>query len=108
LVLVGFQWLGDQSAAVLDINLPGPLLGMLWLLVVLTVVPLDFLDKTSNLLIQNLSLMFVPPSVGAFFLTSQIYQQFPELLAIIIMSTVFAIGFMAALIRLLRLSGDKK
>jgi putative effector of murein hydrolase LrgA (UPF0299 family) len=52
--------------------------------------------------------MFVPPSVGAFFLTSQIYQQFPELLAIIIMSTVFAIGFMAALIRLLRLSGDKK
>lgn len=107
-MLVGFQWLGEQTALMLNINLPGPLLGMLLLLFVLTAVPLDFLDKTSNLLIQSLSLMFVPPSVGAFFLSSKIYQQFPELLAIIVLSTVFAIGFMALLIRRLPSSGGKK
>jgi len=98
LVLLVFQWLGEIAAGrAADIALPGPLLGMLMLLVVLTVYgrPLAFLDRSSNLLIQHLSLMFIPPSVGAFFLSQQIYQQFPSLLAIIFLSTVAAIIFMA-------------
>ena len=73
------------------------------LLGVLTVYdrPLEFLDKTSNLLIQNLSLMFIPPSVGAFFLSAQIYQQFPSLLSTILLSTVGGILFLALLVKLL-------
>jgi putative effector of murein hydrolase LrgA (UPF0299 family) len=76
---------------------------MLMLLGVLTVYdrPLEFLDKTSNLLIQNLSLMFIPPSVGAFFLSAQIYQQFPSLLSTILLSTVGGILFLALLVKLL-------
>ena len=73
------------------------------LLGVLTVYdrPLEFLDKTSNVLIQNLSLMFIPPSVGAFFLSAQIYQQFPSLLSTILLSTVGGILFLALLVKLL-------
>ena len=102
-MLLGFQWLGELAVGAADIALPGPLLGMLMLLVVLTVYgrPLEFLDRASNLLIQHLSLMFIPPSVGAFFLSQQIYQQFPSLLASILLSTVAAIIFMALLIRVL-------
>ena len=76
---------------------------MLMLLGVLTVYDrsLEFLDKTSNLLIQNLSLMFIPPSVGAFFLSAQIYQQFPSLLSTILLSTVGGILFLALLVKLL-------
>lgn len=101
LVLLVFQWLGEIAAGAGDIALPGPLLGMLMLLVLLTVYgqPLAFLDRSSNLLIQHLSLMFIPPSVGAFFLSQQIYQQFPSLLTIIFLSTVAAIIFMALLVR---------
>ena len=73
------------------------------LLGVLTVYdrPLEFLYKTSNVLIQNLSLMFIPPSVGAFFLSAQIYQQFPSLLSTILLSTVGGILFLALLVKLL-------
>lgn len=76
---------------------------MLMLLGVLTICdrPLEFLDKTSNLLIQNLSLMFIPASVGAFFLSTQIYQQFPSLLSTILLSTFAGILFLALLIKLL-------
>jgi holin-like protein len=102
-VLLVFQWLGTVAGRAADIALTGPLLGMLMLLVVLTVYgrPLEFLDRASNLLIQHLSLMFIAPSVGAFFLSQQIYQQFPSLLATILLSTVAAIVFMAWLIRVL-------
>lgn len=87
----------------LMIELPAPLLGMLLLLVILTMFPqlLTVLDRAANLLIQNLSLMFIPPSVGAFFLGAEIYQQFPSLLATIVLSTIAAIIVMALLIRVL-------
>ncbi|MBT5387727.1 MAG: CidA/LrgA family protein [Porticoccaceae bacterium] len=100
-MLVIFQYLGELCANLGVVNLPGPLLGMLMLLVVLTLYgkSIEFLDQASNLLIQNLSLMFIPPSVGAFFLGSQIYQQFPLLLATILLSTLLAILFMALLIK---------
>lgn len=96
-----FQYLGELCANLGLISLPGPLLGMLMLLIVLTLYgrPIESLDYASNLLIQNLSLLFIPPSVGAFFLGSQIYQQFPLLLATILVSTGIAMIFMAVLIR---------
>lgn len=103
LVLLVFQCLGEIASQVGEIALPGPLLGMLMLLLVLTVYgrPLEFLDRASNQLIQHLSLMFIAPSVGAFFLSQQLYQQFPSLLVTILLSTLAAIIFMAVLIRIL-------
>jgi holin-like protein len=102
-ILTGFQWLGQIMVDQLMIELPAPLLGMLLLLVILTLFPqlLTVLDRAANLLIQNLSLMFIPPSVGAFFLGAEIYQQFPSLLATIVLSTIAAIIVMAVLIRVL-------
>jgi holin-like protein len=102
-VLVLFQWLGSLVCQYLWLDLPAPLVGMLLLLALLTLCPtlLVFLDRVSNLLIQHLSLMFIPPSVGAFFLSGVIYQQFPSLLASIVFSTMATILFMAVLIRFL-------
>lgn len=102
-VLVLFQWLGSLVCQYLWLDLPAPLVGMLLLLALLTLCPtlLVFLDRVSNLLIQHLSLMFIPPSVGAFFLSGAIYQQFPSLLASIVFSTMATILFMAVLIRFL-------
>ena len=44
-------------------------------------------------------LMFIPISVGAFFLSHDIYQQFPSILTLIVLSTSGVIIFMALLIR---------
>ena len=98
---MAFQWLGELAVWLTGWAIPGPLMGMLILLLVLTFVdrPMEFLDKTSGLLIQNLSLMFIPISVGAFFLSRNIYQQFPAILTLILLSTSGVILFMALLIK---------
>lgn len=101
LVLVVFQWLGESVVVLTGFALPGPLVGMLLLLVTLSFVDrlFVFLDKTGNLLIGNLSLMFIPISVGAFFLNREIYQQFPAILSLIFLSTIGVIFFMAILVK---------
>ena len=98
---MGFQWLGEWVVGLIGGPIHGPLMGMLFLLIPLTIVdhPLVFLHRTSNLLIQNLSLMFMPIAVGAFFLSREIYQQFPAILLIIVLSTCGVMLFMALLIR---------
>ena len=100
-MLVVFQWLGELGVWLIGLAIPGPLLGMLMLLVALSFSdePVAFLEITSGLLIQNLSLMFIPISVGAFFLSNDIYQQFPSILTLIVLSTSGVIIFMALLIR---------
>ena len=101
MALVGFQWLGEWVVWLIGGPIHGPLMGMLLLLIPLTIAdhPLAFLHKASNLLIQNLSLMFMPIAVGAFFLSREIYQQFPAILLIIVLSTGGVMLFMALLIR---------
>jgi holin-like protein len=98
---VVFQWLGESVVVLTGFALPGPLVGMLLLLVTLSFVDrlFVFLDKTGNLLIGNLSLMFIPISVGAFFLNREIYQQFPAILSLIFLSTIGVIFFMAILVK---------
>lgn len=100
-MLVVFQWLGELGVWLTGLALPGPLLGMLLLLITLTFTDklFVFLNKISSLLIQNLSLMFIPISVGAFFLGHEIYQQFPSILSLILLSTSGVIIFMALLVK---------
>ena len=109
-VLVFFQWLGNLVSQYLWVDIPAPLVGMLLLLTLLTVCPalLAFLEHISDILIKNLSLMFIPPSVGAFFLSAEIYRQLPSLLLSIVVSTLITILFMTVVIRFLaRPSRDK-
>ena len=84
----------------MGVIIPGPLLGMLLLLVVLMVPSqlANFIQPTSSHLIKNLSLLFIPACVGAFFLSAQINVQLPMLLLAIIISTPLTIVAMTLLI----------
>lgn len=100
LALVAFQWLGELLVLWTGIIIPGPLVGMLLLLAVL-IVPsqlANFIQPTSSRLIKNLSLLFIPACVGAFFLSAQINVQLPMLLLAIIISTPLTIVAMTLLI----------
>jgi holin-like protein len=107
-VLVSFQWLGQLIVLWTNVIIPGPLMGMLLLLLVL-MYPSDLVslvEPISSRLIQNLSLLFIPASVGAFFLGQEITSQLPNLLIIVILSTLLTILFMSLLIKLIRRSSD--
>ncbi|MDB2566356.1 CidA/LrgA family protein [Porticoccaceae bacterium] len=108
MVLVSFQWLGQLIVLWTNVIIPGPLMGMLLLLLVL-IYPSDLVslvEPVSSRLIQNLSLLFIPASVGAFFLEQKITSQLPNLLIIVILSTLLTILFMSLLIKLIRRSSD--
>jgi holin-like protein len=109
LILVVFQWLGEWGISVTGLNIPGQLLGMILLLIVLSLnkALLPWLETTSSQLIRFIALLFVPITTGAFFLGPEIFEQLPQILAVLIISTLLAQWFMALLINRLRRSGDK-
>ena len=101
IALVAFQWMGELVVARAGIIIPGPLIGMLLLLVVL-VYPsrlTSLVQPISTRLIQNLSLLFIPACVGAFFLSRSINLQLPMLLLTVIISTPLTMIAMTLLIR---------
>lgn len=65
-ILLAFQLAGEVGARALDLPLPGPVLGMVLLLVVLRAVPAvaDALRPTALGILGHLSLLFVPAGVG--------------------------------------------
>ena len=65
-LLLIFQLIGEVGARLLDIPVPGPVIGMLLLFLALAVrrsVP-PSLDTASSTLLSHLSLLFVPAGVG--------------------------------------------
>ncbi|HPE78448.1 MAG: CidA/LrgA family protein [Sedimenticolaceae bacterium] len=65
-LLLIFQLIGEFGARLLDIPVPGPVIGMLLLFLALAVrrsVP-PSLDTASSTLLSHLSLLFVPAGVG--------------------------------------------
>lgn len=101
LILVIFQWLGEFAAALLGINLPGQLLGMIFLLLVLSFNTslLPWLESASSQLIRYIALLFVPVTTGAFFLAPAITGQFPKIVIILVVSTTLAQWFMGLIIK---------
>ena len=66
LVLAGLSWLGSWLAATLALPVPGPLLGMVFLLlglILLGRLPLG-LQQASQPLLRHMMLLFIPPVAG--------------------------------------------
>ena len=65
-VIFSFLFLGDFLQNLLDINIPGNVLGMVLLFaaLVLRIVPLSVVENTSSFLLGSLGLFFVPPGAG--------------------------------------------
>ncbi len=69
-VLLIFQLLGEVSVRLLDLPVPGPVAGLLYLLVLLLVMGKfkrpapESLEQSSLTLLNHLSLLFVPAGVG--------------------------------------------
>ncbi|MEL6816434.1 MAG: CidA/LrgA family protein [Cyanobacteria bacterium J06598_3] len=65
-LLLMYELLGEVSTAVLQIPIPGPVMGMLFLFLTLLVRgrSLPALDCAGGVLLSHLSLLFVPAGVG--------------------------------------------
>lgn len=109
-LLLVCQLLGEIIARLLNLGLPGPVVGMLILFAGLMArggVP-DDLQRTAQGLLQHLSLLFVPAGVGVVTHVSLVAEEWLPITTSLVVSTVLTIAVTAlVMVAMSRLTGDR-
>ncbi len=93
-LLLLFQLLGEITTEALDLAVPGPVIGMIFLFIALLVrgsAP-EALDDAAQGLLKHLALLFVPAGVGVVTYLGLIQQEWLPITVALIGSTAIAIG----------------
>lgn len=105
-LLLGCQLIGEVAVRGLGVPIPGPVVGLAFLLIALCTVPSlsEDLRSTIGVILANLSLMFVPAGVGVIGNLEALSSDWLALLVILTLSTTFsmlaAVGTFIAVRRL--------
>jgi holin-like protein len=91
------QLAGETVAHFMALPLPGPVIGMVLLLLALMLrAPLpDATGETADGILKHLSMLFVPAGVGVVQQLDLLGAEGGRLLAVIVLSTIFALGITA-------------
>lgn len=112
LVLLSFQLVGEVIARGLGLLVPGPVIGLVLLLIALLMFPklADAIRSTASGILAHLSLLFVPAGVGVVGHLDVLGAQGGELMVALVVSTLLAISVGAltfvAVSKLIGLSDD--
>ena len=100
--LLVMQLLGEVVARWLELPVPGPVLGMLFMFLALTVRggPGPDLQATSSNLLQHLSLLFVPAGVGVMVHLHRVADEWLPLLLSLLISTLATLVVTALVMKL--------
>ena len=108
-LILTLQLLGEALSQVFALPLPGPVAGMLMLLVALTLWPglAERMRGVATVILGNLALLFVPAGVGVVGHLDRLAEDGPGLLLAVLVSTALAIVVgAAAFVFVARLSGQ--
>lgn len=91
-LLLGCQLLGEVTAQVFGLPIPGPVLGLALLVLIFGAMPTlaERLRPTTTVILANLSFLFVPAGVGVIGNLEVLSTDGFALLAILILSTVLS------------------
>ncbi|WP_353571030.1 CidA/LrgA family protein [Candidatus Albibeggiatoa sp. nov. BB20] len=98
-ILLIYQLIGEFFVLFLGLPIPGPVVGMILLLLTLLLrahVPIS-LDISSSTLLGHLSLLFIPAGVGLMAHFELIANQWLPIVMTLILSTVFTMVMTAAI-----------
>ena len=100
-LLLLFQVIGEVSARLLQLPIPGPVIGMALLFVALIVRngPSDQLRSTANGLLQHLSLLFVPAGTGVLLHFQRVADEWLPLAVALFASTLIGIAVTALVLQ---------
>ena len=117
-IIFFFQLLGEAIKKIFEMRIPGPVLGLILLLIVLiflkkfkTVAITNLKDdviNTSNYILNYLSLLFVPIGVGVVMHLSYLENNLFKVLIIVFISTILTIGLTAFLMEKINKRINKK
>jgi putative effector of murein hydrolase LrgA (UPF0299 family) len=102
-VLLVFQCLGEGLVFLTGWPVPGPVTGMLLLLVALVAVPRlqTVVEAGANELLRHLSLLFVPAGVGIVVAASSAGGQWLAIVASVVVSTIATLAVTALVLKVL-------
>jgi len=103
-ILLLFQLAGEISVVLLDLPMPGPVVGMFLLLAALLLRKRAVLliESTANGILRHLSLLFVPAGVGVVIHFSRIGSEWLPITVALIMSTLITLAVTALSLRLIK------
>ena len=117
-VIFFFQLLGEALKKFFEMRIPGPVLGLILLLVVLIFLKRfktgaitnlkDDVINNSNYILNYLSLLFVPIGVGVVMHLSYLENNLFKVLIIVFISTILTIGLTAFLMEKINKRINKK
>ena len=92
-VLLSYQLIGEALVLLLDLPVPGPVIGMLLLFLTLLVRKRSgqALDTAAGSLLSHLSLLFVPAGVGAMLHFQRIGSEWLPISAALVLSTLLTL-----------------
>jgi holin-like protein len=103
--LLTYQLIGEILAHLLNLPIPGPVIGMALLLATLILrgkkaAPLSMaIQQTANTLLQHLSLLFVPAGTGVMLYLDLIADEWLPISVALIISTVLAMASTAIVLK---------
>lgn len=104
--LLVFQSSGELLARGLGLPLPGPVIGMVLLVLALRWPAVQRpVSGTAQFLLSHLSLLFVPVGVGVMTHLSLVSQYGARMLAVVVLSTLAGLGVTALVLHLLGSGG---
>ena len=96
-LLLIYQLVGEVSARLLQLAIPGPVLGMLLLFISLLVRDslAETIEPATNALLSHLSLLFVPAGVGVMVHWGRIGNDWLPISVALVLSTLLTLGLTA-------------
>jgi putative effector of murein hydrolase LrgA (UPF0299 family) len=105
--LLAMQSVGELLSRGLNLPFPGPVIGMLLLLLALRLpVVREPVAACANFLLSHLSLLFVPVGVGVMTHLGLLGQYGVRMLAVIVLSTWIGLAVTVLVLRAFRKAGD--
>ncbi|MGB5868013.1 MAG: CidA/LrgA family protein [Arcobacteraceae bacterium] len=110
ITLLCFQFLGECIVKLFSLLVPGPVIGMVLLLLFLIVRKSSFisLDNAVALHLRYLPLLFIPAAMGIITQADIIAKELWAILASLVIGTIIALMFSAKLMDYLTIKQEKK
>lgn len=99
ITLLVFQFIGESITALFSLLIPGPVIGMVLLLIFLLIRKSSFesLDNTVNFFLKYLPLLFIPAAMGVITQFDVLSREFLPIFLATFVGTLIALAFTAKL-----------
>lgn len=108
-ILLGICFLGEMFHNILNLAIPGNVLGMIILFICLytKVIKLEMICNISNFLLDHLAFFFIPAGVGLISYFDLLKQQLVEILLISLITTIIIMATTGTTVQFIKRRLDK-